>query len=282
MPDAMTLKPLTTHSKIRLLLPSDLTAAVRLTCEAGWNQLSTDWERLLSIEPEGCFALDSSGCLAATTTVICYGNELAWIGMVLTAQEFRRRGFARLLMQRALEFAEQRGAATIKLDATETGIDLYRQFGFVEECEIRRWHRAPGPAENAEVLTYCPDLAYDRERFGADRGRLLARLATFGAVSLPGEGYAMCRPGALAAYFGPCLATAPSSARRLLQFFLHRHREEHVFWDLFPANEEAVRIAKEFGFAPVRSLMRMVLTRNSGSPISNHCSVFAIAGFELG
>jgi predicted GNAT family acetyltransferase len=259
-----------------------MTAAVGLTRGVGWNQLPGDWERLLSIEAAGCFALESSGCLAATTTVVCYGKELAWIGMVLTAPEFRRRGFAHLLMERALEFIERRGVATVKLDATETGIDLYRKYGFVEQCEVHRWQRAPGLVEGAEVLPYCPNLAYDRERFGADRSRLLARLAELGAVSLPGEGYAMCRPGALAAYFGPCLANSPESARRLLRGFLDGHREEHVFWDLFPANKDAVRIAQEFGFAPVRRLVRMALSRSSGSLVSNHPDVFAIAGFELG
>jgi GNAT superfamily N-acetyltransferase len=214
------LKPLTTDSTIRLLRPSDMTAAIGLTREAGWNQLPGDWERLLSIEPAGCFALESRGSLAATTTVVCYGNELAWIGMVLTASEFRRRGFAQLLMQRALEFAELRGVVTVKLDATEAGIDLYRKYGFVEECEVHRWQRVPRPVDGAEVLSYSPALAYDRERFGADRARLLARLAELGAVSLPGEGYAMCRPGALATYFGPCLTNSRASARRLLRCFL--------------------------------------------------------------
>jgi GNAT superfamily N-acetyltransferase len=259
-----------------------MTAAIGLTREAGWNQLPGDWERLLSIEPAGCIALESRGSLAATTTVVCYGNELAWIGMVLTASEFRRRGFAQLLMQRALEFAELRGVVTVKLDATEAGIDLYRKYGFVEECEVHRWQRVPRPVDGAEVLSYSPALAYDRERFGADRARLLARLTELGAVSLPGEGYAMCRPGALATYFGPCLTNSRASARRLLRWFLDGHREEHVFWDLFPANQEAVRIAQEFGFVPVRRLMRMALSRNSSSPVSNHPEIFAIAGFELG
>jgi GNAT superfamily N-acetyltransferase len=276
------LKPLTTDSTIRRLLASDTSAAIRLTSEAGWNQLPGDWERLLAVEPAGCFALESGGRLAATTTVVCYGSELAWIGMVLTSQQFRRRGFARSLMRHALEFADMRGVATVKLDATEAGIELYRKYGFVEECAIQRWQRAPGPVEEAEVFSYAPDLAYDRERFGADRGRLLARLAKLGAISLPGEGYAMCRPGALATYFGPCLANSAMSARRLLRFFLHRHREEHVFWDLFPANKEAVRVAQEAGFVPVRRLVRMALSRVPGFAIPNHPSVFAIAGFELG
>src|SRR5260370_17042237 len=108
-----------------------MTAAMELTRAVGWNQLPEDWERLLSIEPTGCLALESGGRLAATTTIIRYGNELAWIGMVLTAQEFRHRGFARSLIERAVKFAERSGIAWIKLNATETGINLYRKYGIV-------------------------------------------------------------------------------------------------------------------------------------------------------
>ena len=99
---------------------------------------------------EGCLALESSSHLAATTTVICYGCELAWVGMVLTAPEFRRRGSARWLTERVMELVEECGSGTVKLDATEAGNGLYRKFGFAEECEVQRWQRAPDPAQ-----TWC-------------------------------------------------------------------------------------------------------------------------------
>lgn len=267
-------------ASVRLLLPSDISAALRLTRAAGWNQLRSDWERLLSLEPEGCFAFESAGIVASTTTVICYGRELAWIGMVLTDPEFRRRGYAESLMDRALTFVASRGVATVKLDATESGVSLYRKFGFFEECEIERCLRAPSPSDTAEKLSYCPDSSFDRARFGADRTALLTRLAEEEAASLSGEGYAMGRLGFTAAYFGPCVASSPDVVRTLLKWFLANHPKEHVFWDLFPANRAAVNLAAEFGFVPVRRLVRMALPR-TGS-IINHSEVFAIAGFELG
>jgi GNAT superfamily N-acetyltransferase len=276
------MKGLEKDAAIRLLLPSDISAAIGLTRAAGWNQVPSDWQRLFLLASEGCFALESSSHLAATTTVICYGCELAWVGMVLTAPEFRRRGFAEMLIERAMEFVEERGIETVKLDATEAGNGLYRKFGFVEECEVQRWQRAPGPVETGEILSYGPDPAYDRAQFGADRAALLVHLAELGAASLPGEGYAMGRPGFSAAYFGPCIANSTAAARRLLRWFLADHASEHVFWDLFPANKEALTVAQEFGFVPVRHLVRMALRRSGSRPILNQAEVFAIAGFELG
>jgi ribosomal protein S18 acetylase RimI-like enzyme len=267
---------------IRRLCPSDLDGALRLTRAAGWNQLAADWERLLFLEPEGCFVLECDGQIAASTTVLCYGNDLAWVGMVLTAPEFRRRGFAESLIVHALEFAESRKIANLKLDATDSGIELYRKYGFVNECEIERWRRNPGPIGPAEVSPYSPDAVYDRMNFGADRTRLLKELAKLGAASILEEGYAMGRPGFSAAYFGPCVAKSGAVARRLLHWFLADNAAQPVFWDLFPANKEAVRIAEEFGFSPVRRLTRMVLSHAGAHRIPTSPDVFAIGGFELG
>jgi GNAT superfamily N-acetyltransferase len=267
---------------IRRLLPSDMESAIRLTRAAGWNQVPSDWERLLRLEPEGCFALESEGQVAATTTALCYGQELAWIGMVLTAPEFRRRGFADALIAKALQYVEQRGVSVVKLDATDKGIGLYRRHGFMDECEIQRWRREPGPTEGTEIFSYVPDFAYDRAIFGTDRATVLETLEEFDAVSLPGGGYAMGRPGFLASYFGPCVVHSPAAARRLLRWFLTKHPDKAIFWDLFPHNKEAVQLAQEFGFTPVRTLVRMHLSRPSARSFPNPAEVFAIAGFELG
>jgi hypothetical protein len=202
--------------------------------------------------------------------------------MVLTAPEFRRRGFAESLIVRALEFAEQRNIATLGLDATESGIGLYRKHGFLEDCKIERWQRAPWPVDPGEALVYEPDPRYDQMYFGADRRRLLAQLAKLEAASVRGEGYAMGRPGFSAAYFGPCVANSPAAAQTLLRWFLGNHPRETIFWDLFPDNQEVVNIAQEFGFRPVRRLERMTFRRNRARPIANPPEIYAIAGFELG
>jgi hypothetical protein len=51
---------------------------------------------------------------------------------------------------------------------------------------------------------------------------------------------------------------------------------------LFPCNQEAVHLAEEFGFVPVRRLTRMALFNGPVQPVPDQAEVFAIAGFELG
>jgi GNAT superfamily N-acetyltransferase len=142
-----------------------------LSARSGWNQTEQDWRRLLALEPEGCFCMECDGVVAATTTAVCYGRELAWIGMVLTAPEYRGRGFARLLMERTLDFLAGRGVERIKLDATEMGAPLYRKLGFEDECPIERWIREPGLSMEAGQLEAGFDPALDREslRRGSQR-----------------------------------------------------------------------------------------------------------------
>jgi len=259
---------------------------MRLKEAAGWNQTEQDWMNLLELQPDGCFALEYAGSLASTATVICYGRELAWIGMVLTAPEYRGRGFARAVMERSLECLRERGVAWIKLDATDMGWPLYRKLGFEDEGPVERWAlQAPaGPARAAEVVSgFSLDEALDREAFGADRRAVLRRLARWEAVSVPGCGYAMGRPGSKAFYFGPCVCRTAEGARALLLHFLIRHAGELIFWDVLPANREALRLAEQFGFQRRRRLVRMVLPGSPAPPLRNNDQlIYGIAGFEYG
>lgn len=57
-----------------------------------------------------------------------------------------------------------------------------------------------------------------------------------------------------------------------------------MFWDLFAGNRDAVKLAREYGFQPVRHLTRMALRCDPDvvPMLRNESSVFAIAGFEYG
>src|SRR5262252_8097309 len=136
-------------TQLRTLNSGDVEAAVELSSLAGWNQTAEDWRMLMDLAPDGCFAVEADGQLISTTTIVCYGNRLAWIGMVLTRPEYRGRGYARQLLAHALDYADIRGVQTVKLDATEFGQPLYAKFGFFAEQTVERWvrpNRASSPS----------------------------------------------------------------------------------------------------------------------------------------
>jgi GNAT superfamily N-acetyltransferase len=270
-------------SPVRIITAADIPAAMRLKDAAGWNQTEQDWRNALHLAPEGCFGLDVDGTLTATTTAVCFGRELAWIGMVLTHPDHRGRGLARALMEHALQYLSGR-AAWIKLDATDMGRPLYQKLGFEDECAIERWFRpgdAPAvskPGSPAKLPGLLEEL--DRKAFGADRSELLAVLSRI-ECKATGQGYAMARPGSKATYFGPCTALSAEFARHLIDDFLARHAAEAIYWDLMPHNAEAARLATERGFQPLRKLVRMAIP---GPSLFMHDDslVYAIAGFEYG
>lgn len=253
---------------------------------AGWNQTQDDWEMMLRLDPLGCFAIEADGRIVATTTLLCYGNRLAWIGMVLTRPEYRRRGFAQRLMESALKRAEDLKVESIKLDATAQGQPLYEKLGFKTEQIVERWfcdERSPHPG--VASLTSAPQyssqysLEMDQQAFGANRSTVLQTLEVRNLPYAIPEAYCFSRDGTRSRYLGPCVAQTQKDARVVIEHTLRDSSESGWFWDLLSANKNAIQLAEEFGFAPQRRLERMVL---GNSVPKNDEMVYAIAGFELG
>ena len=235
---------------IRSLQTRDIDDAFELSSLAGWNQTRDDW-RLLLETADVCLAVEAERRLVSTATLVCYGTKLAWVGMVLTHPDFRRRGYARLLMSEIMARACELSIATVKLDATDFGRSLYESFGFRSEQTVERWERRGGPDET--------DLPRDR--------------------IVHGRSYAGDRPGRLRRYLGPCVAHSAETAEYLISSMLSRAPHIGWYWDLLPENRAAVQIARDLGFARVRTLTRMVWGRDLRG---NEEQVFAISGFELG
>jgi hypothetical protein len=268
----------------------DISSAMELSTIANWNQTPEDWSRVMELSPGGCRCIDDGGRIVATTSLLPYGTQLAWIGMVLTRPEYRRQGLARQLMEDGMAMAKRIGIRTLKLDATDQGRPLYESLGFVVEEAVERWGRdgdtslatqaKPGPGDGSSKL--CDgSLAQDLAAFGADRRSLLEALAATGRCNASESGYVLSRQGRVARYLGPCVASSEEEARRLIAAHLDaaagdRH---HWYWDLLPTNAGAVRCATEFGFTRRRILWRM---RYGDAIINKDAAVYAIAGFELG
>ena len=262
--------------------PTDLPGAHELSSLAAWNQTAEDWAMLLDLAPQTCFTIEAGGHIAATSVLIPYGVRLAWLGMVLTRPEYRGRGFARSLVENALAVADRSGVRSVMLDATEQGIPLYRKLGFRDRQSIERWARmSPGPirqeppAGNTSVQR-IPLL--DRQVYGVDRSELLNFLIARGGVFQTSDGFLLSRPGRLASFLGPCIAGTEEEAGKMIGQCLNS-RPAPWFWDLFPANERAIALAKRLGFESVRRLTRMV----RGADVRcEPAKLWATAGFEFG
>ena len=263
----------------RLLTTADVPQCLELSAEAGWNQTSRDWIRLMTLAPESCFGIEVDGRLAASATLVCYGDTLAWIGMVLVRKSHRGRGYARTLLGQSLDVAAARQIACVKLDATDLGEPVYRKLGFEAETGVERWQRDPLPGPPPDTMPPEEgklDLALDREVFGVDRSTLLWLLELEGCLALPDGSFGMIRPGAQATFAGPCVTREPHAGRALLEELLSDHTADKVYWDRFSRNAAT---EPDLGFQRVRSLLRMYKGK---PPECDPQRQFALAGFELG
>jgi GNAT superfamily N-acetyltransferase len=281
--------------EIRLLSESDIPAAMKLKESAGWNQTENDWRCLLRLEPDGCFGATLDAELVGTTTTTTYGDELAWIGMVLVQPEKRRLGIATKLLKTALDYLSQK-VTTIKLDATPAGRPVYERLGFQVEGLIERWSAVGtsvannGDVQSAVTLdmnTRGELFTLDRRAFDADRSKLIQTLIDNSSVPVvlarAGDGsligYALARSGSNAEYVGPVVTRDSSQVGELLDRILGRLKQQRVYVDFNTAADISSSVLLERGFVKERELIRM-----SYGDSSNRTSsfVFAIAGPEVG
>ena len=279
-----------TAIEIRLLGESDIPAAMQLKEAAGWNQTEEDWRRLLMLEPLGCFGAIKDGRLVGTTTTTTYGNDLAWIGMVLVDPQHRRQGIAAKLMNVALEYLRDR-VATIKLDATALGQPVYEKFGFEVESLIERWSGTVSTQErdtrSGATVNRSELFVLDQLAFNADRSRLLDALIGSASVSpvlvrdADGNlsGYALARSGTRADYVGPLVAKDSEQPEILLDQVLSQLNGRRVYIDFNKECDISTSVLSERGFVKERDLIRMSAGVASAktSPL-----VIAIAGPEIG
>ena len=274
------------------LAAADAPAGFLLSAEAGWNQTVDDW-RLMLEEGEAVGQFSAAGQLVASALILPYDERVAWIAMVLTSAQFRRRGLATRNLHWALERCRERKLLA-GLDATPDGVTVYRPLGFQDVCGLQRLRaeqpsglRLPRRDAAIRPLQAARDLdaiaRLDALVFGAERRRLLAylgrsqprraRLAEADGVL---AGFVLAREGRVALHIGPLVAQNENVATLLLAQALVGAAGP-VSIDVPDDQAAFLTILQGAGFEPVRQFRRMVRAEPA-----KLAGCFAIAGPEFG
>ncbi len=269
---------------------TDLPLGLRLTRQAGWNQVDTDWRRFIDMQPQGCFVAELDGVPVATTVTCTFGS-VAWIAMVLVEATARRKGIATALLKHALDCLDRQGVRTVRLDATAAGRPVYEKLGFTAEYSLTRYEGiAPAPEAQPGIVTadassFAEVVALDRRMTGACREKMLHRLFE----ESPGEmrllcrarrveGFVTTRRGANASHIGPCIAEGDAGAV-LLKDALRRCAGGPVFIDVPDDNAGAVQVVEAGGLKVQRHFTRM----RRGDRITDYPqAIWASSGPEKG
>lgn len=279
---------------IRRMFATDIPAAIGLSRPQRWNQTEEDWRRFLALEPEGCFVAVSDGQVIATTTTELF-DSVGWIGMVTVSPEWRGQGIGRAMMVHAIAYLHERGARSVKLDATPMGKPLYERLGFQEEYVLHRVVGIGVEFASHDVILYShatPQLqksmlSLDRRVYHTDRSAMLTKLIAgwpeLAAVHLTNgqvDGYIVGRHGFLYEQIGPLVATNADTADALLRWGLNAAAGCRVCLDRPDVNRAACDLAESYGLEPLREFTRMHLGNEPYADAPDE--IFATSGAEKG
>lgn len=273
---------------LTLLAARDVPGCMTLSAEAGWNQLPDDWT--LFLDRGTVFGLlGADGRPAATGAILPYGDEFAWVSMVLVTAARRRHRIGTRILEACCKELTQRGLVAV-LDATPAGEPVYRPLGFEPLFGLTRWQGAGGgrsgisagvrPMREADIAAV---IAIDAGGFGARRPFLLEdffrRAPHLAFVSEDGEGFALARPGRIAAQIGPIVAANEATAAALLGAALDTVNGP-VFLDLCDRWKGLAREVERCGLTVQRPFLRMALRH--AAPFGDPARTFVVAGPEFG
>lgn len=276
--------------EIRPMAVADLPLGLKLSRQAGWNQVESDWRRFLDMQPQGCFVAQLDGTPVATT-VTCTFGPVAWIAMVLVEVTARRKGVATSLLKHALDFLDSQCVRTVRLDATAAGQPVYERLGFLPEYSLTRYEGIAAQVDTEPHVEVAPAslfgeiIAFDRQTTGTPREKMLLRLFEESPHAVRVlrrgerlEGFVAARYGANATQIGPCIATNDGGPP-LLRDALSRHAGQPVFIDIPRDNARALRVAEASGLKPQRHFVRMY----RGDRITDRpAAIWASSGPEKG
>ena len=263
-----------------------LPGCLALSKAAHWNQNEADWRLMLALGRGWGISL-ADGTLAASTLVLPYGGNFAWISMVLVLPEQRRKGYASRLLRTAVADLETR-VLTPMLDATPAGRTVYRQEGFSDRWGFRRFFlekrkavRAAGEVRPIRDSDWAQILELDRAAFGASREKVLRALhrrLPQAALMVERKGFVFGRDGREACQLGPLISSDAKSARALLSHALAAV-EPPLYVDV--ADQAPLHdLLEEHGFALQRPFTRMV--RGAQPVPGDEKLTYLVAGPELG
>lgn len=266
--------------------PADISSALALSAEAGWNQTADDWRHFMECG-DVVGARDDVGRLVASAAALPYEGAFGFVAMVLVTKTWRRRGLATRLVDRCIDILSA-GDRIPVLDATGEGETVYSKQGFVRQFRFDRWEAvlpqqaAPAPADRrSDKIDKV--VALDRQAFGAARPHLmrdfLRRDGSMAIRSPSGDGFALMRRGRRAWQIGPVVALSQEDAAGLLCLLFDRAAGP-VFVDIPSVWKQIGALLRRRGFSVQRSFSRMALGR--AEPFGDPSRQFAVAGPEFG
>ncbi|SDD26102.1 Acetyltransferase (GNAT) family protein [Sphingomonas sp. YR710] len=228
---------------LRPMSSGDIAAVHALSKAEKWPHRSQDLSAMLAIG-SGLVA-EMGGAIVASTMWWPCGDDIASLGIVIVARTHRGSGLGRIIMETALD---QIGDRAVILNATESGLPLYRKLGFNGVSEIHQHQGASFAAPLvplAEGERIRPIGASDAAPVAAlvEAATGLHRPALMTALLEKGHGLVLDRDGVLTGFalfrrfgrgyvIGPVVAPDRERAKALIAQWLGMRSGEFTRLDI--------------------------------------------------
>jgi len=283
--------------EIRVWKQADLAYVAESVSREGWGHTRRDVERCWKLEPNGCFIAESEDQPVGHVFSVTYG-KIGWIGLLIVNSEKRGLGIGAALMEAAVNYLEENGAKTIKLEAVEKAAPLYRRLGFVDESDSLRYCGMPVHEAHLNIEGFVSPIRkddireiaeFDAQHFGANRLSVLKSLhSDFSQYCFAAkenqrmEGYIMARKTLDRLWIGPWVCNDSRVAQRLSNTLFKSVRKEDERLRLgFPAlNMNARKLVEELGFQLVGKSIHMI--RGDRKNQGDVTRIYGIGGPEKG
>ena len=273
---------------ISIMTDEDIPFAVKMTDIEQWGYLPDDFRRLMLFEPQGCFIARRSGVPIGMITTTSY-DSYGFIGSLIVAGEHRGEGVGERLMNRAINYLEDKGVTTIELDGVFAAVSLYRRLGFKDKYLSLRFSRE---ASNEYGELYkCPRelekeiIEFDGMSTGINRTRLLSSYFSEDSNSIYVlredviTAYALIRKRAGGVFaIGPLVASDQMHAESLLLAILKKYGSRNLTTGVPAPNHGIIESLLQNGFVYNHPSLRMF----RGLRIDYEKNIFAIFSAEKG
>ncbi len=270
---------------IREIRPDESSVLSAMSDAVKWNNSPAECALLTNADNMKGFFLECDGEIAGSIGVVTYEPQsMAFINLVIVKEEFRRRGFATLLVEHALKMTEN--YKTKKLHATPDGSKVYAKLGF-KPCRGISFFAAENPqfaictdigvhAMTAEELPQA--VKRDAEAFYWSRHNLLNfNYKEFGQYALcadNGRGHIFGRRWKkyrqMAAMISDDLPTAMALTAAAVD--IDRSQAQSII--CYDQQTEFIEFLKSGGFVQVREMLDMELGESTPVPPMNYRAIY--------
>jgi predicted N-acetyltransferase YhbS len=264
---------------------------------AAYNVRQSRMEALchhLAFQPDGSFVAKYESAVVGFGAVVDYGL-FAYVGLMSVAPSMQKRGIGALMLERLLACLDERGCATVLLDASSAGRSLYERYGFVEDdttVVLKQTEQTVSPHHIPKDGSISPlaskdiasVIAFDAPCFGTERGNVLAAywaddpqraLVTHDATGQI-AGYVIAQPTVI----GPWVARTAEDAEKVLLRVLAFSYESAPNVFVSAQNADAIELLNRYGFTQQRTLSHM----RRGKPVqrNRHSALYGQASLGMG